>query len=65
MIFNEFKSKTLIIISHELSYIARADKIAVLHNGKLEGAGTHQSLMKDCPVYADLVKEQSYKEVFR
>ena len=65
MIFNEFKSKTLIIISHELSYIARADKIAVLHNGKLEGAGTHEALMAGCPVYADLVKEQSYKEVFR
>lgn len=59
-----FPGKTVIVISHELNFISEADHIVVLSQGDLAGAGTHKSLMENCPVYHDLVQEQSYREVF-
>lgn len=63
-ILNAFTGKTVIIVSHELNYIAGADHIVVIHQGALEGTGTHRELMDSCPVYRELVQEQSYQEVF-
>lgn len=64
LIFNQFRDKTVIIISHELGYIASADHIVVISDGVQEGEGTHKELMERCRVYRDLVEEQSYQEVF-
>ncbi len=64
IIFEEFQGKTVIIISHELHYVAQADKIVVVNQGRMEGSGSHDELMQACRVYHDLVQEQSYKEVF-
>lgn len=65
MIFEGFAGKTVIVISHELGYIANSDHIVVLHNGTVEGEGVHSELMAASPVYRDLVQEQSYQEVFQ
>lgn len=65
IIFEGFAGKTIIVISHELGYIAQSDHIVVLHDGKVEGEGVHSVLMDSCPVYRDLVEEQSYQEVFQ
>lgn len=59
-----FTGKTVIVISHELNFISQADNIVVLDQGKLAGEGCHSELMASCPVYSDLVQEQSYREVF-
>lgn len=59
-----FAGKTVIVISHELNFITHADNIVVLDQGKLAGEGCHSELMASCPVYSDLVQEQSYREVF-
>lgn len=64
LIFESFAGKTVIIISHELNYIAKADNIVFLHNGVIEGEGDHATLMNNCKTYHDLVEEQSYQEVF-
>lgn len=64
IIFNGFHGKTIMIISHELNYIAQADHIVVVNQGILAGSGSHAALMETCPVYHDLVQEQSYQEVF-
>ena len=64
IILNGFTGKTVIIISHELNYIAHADKIVVLDQGKLLGADSHEQLMETCGTYRDLVRQQSYQEVF-
>lgn len=64
LIFHQFKDKTIVIITHELGYIANADHIIVISDGKVEGEGDHGTLMTTCKVYRDLVEEQSYKEVF-
>ncbi len=52
------KGRTTLIIAHRLSTIQHADKIAVLNNGKLEDAGTHESLMASSELYQRLVELQ-------
>ncbi len=64
LIFEDFENKTIIIISHELRFIAKSDNIVVIKKGELLGEGEHEKLMATCDVYCDLVEEQSYKEVF-
>ena len=64
MILEKFRGKTVIVISHELNYISAADHIVVINQGSLEGSGEHSALMESCPVYRELMEEQSYQEVF-
>ena len=45
------KGKTLLVIAHRLSTITDADKIVVLKNGCIEGAGTQEELIQNCPLY--------------
>lgn len=63
-IYRRFKGKTIVTVSHELDFIARADKIVVLKQGRIIGSGSHESLMEQCPDYKELVEEQSYEEVY-
>ena len=62
--FNGFSGKTIVTITHELNFIAHADNIVVLNRGRVEGEGTHETLLRESKTYRDLVEEQSYQEVF-
>ena len=48
------QGKTLIVIAHRLSTITAADKILVMNNGRVEAEGTHDALLKGCPLYRGL-----------
>ncbi len=50
---------TVIIVAQRVSTIAAADRIIVLDGGTVVGAGNHQSLLSDCPAYAELVDSQA------
>ncbi len=63
-IFTRFAGKTIITVSHELNFIAGSDQIIVLNQGRIEDSGTHAKLMDSCPLYRNLVEEQSYQEAF-
>ena len=53
--------RTSVIIAHRLSTIQQADKILVLHKGKLREMGTHQELLANRGIYWKLYQLQ-YKD---
>ena len=54
----QLKGSAVLIIAQRISTIVNADQIVVLEDGKIAGIGTHQLLMKECPVYQEIAKSQ-------
>ena len=52
------KGRTSIVIAHRLSTIQRADRILVMHKGKLAEQGSHQELLAERGLYYNLYKLQ-------
>ncbi|MDQ1282033.1 MAG: ATP-binding cassette, subfamily bacterial [Patescibacteria group bacterium] len=50
--------RTTIIIAHRLSTVRDVDEIFMMNNGKILASGNHQTLLKTCKEYRDLVEEQ-------
>lgn len=58
------KHSNVFIVAQRISSIMHADKIIVLDQGKIVGNGTHEELMKNCPVYQEIAYSQlSRKEL--
>ena len=55
------EGRTSLIIAHRLSTVQRADKIIVMHKGRLREMGTHQQLLANRGVYFKLYQLQ-YKD---
>ena len=53
------KDTTVITVSQRTSSIAHADKIIVLDDGKIAGAGTHDELLSTCEVYKEIYDSQT------
>ena len=60
---NELKDTTKIIIAQRISSVIDADKIVVLDDGKINGIGTHEELMKSCEAYTEIYYSQMDKKV--
>jgi ATP-binding cassette subfamily B protein len=50
---------TVVIVSQRISTVADADQVVVVENGKVVGAGTHESLLAECPAYAEFADSQA------
>lgn len=55
------QGRTTIIVAHRLSTIQHADKIIVIHKGRIRETGTHQQLLHQGGIYYDLYRLQ-YKD---
>lgn len=55
---NDLKGTTCMIVAQRIGTIRHADKIVVLDNGEAAGIGTHEELMKNCPVYKEIALSQ-------
>lgn len=51
------RGRTQIIVAHDLSTVENADKILVFSKGRLVAEGSHEELLKNCPLYHELQKE--------
>lgn len=49
---------TVMVIAHRLSTVADSDRILILDDGRLRGAGTHEELMRSDPLYRELATHQ-------
>tara|TARA_Y100000590_G_scaffold435294_1_gene554559 strand:- start:2483 stop:3760 length:1278 start_codon:yes stop_codon:yes gene_type:complete len=56
------KNKTTIVIAHRLSTILNANRIYVIHNGKILENGDHQTLLKISDTYKNFYEKQLRKD---
>lgn len=59
---NNVKDATCLIVAQRIGTIMHADKIVVLDEGKCVGIGTHEELLKNCPVYKEIALSQISEE---
>ncbi|WP_193048258.1 ABC transporter ATP-binding protein [Mycolicibacterium baixiangningiae] len=50
---------TVIVVSQRLSTVTQADQVIVVDDGRVVGVGTHDSLLLECPTYAEFAESQS------
>lgn len=55
---------TKIIIAQRIASVRTADRIVVLENGGIAACGTHEELLKSCPIYQDIYHSQTGEEVW-
>ena len=53
------KDKTAVIITHRLGSAKIADRIVVLHKGRIAEQGTHEELMNRRGIYSEMYHEQA------
>lgn len=56
------RGRTTIIIAHRLATVRHADRILVLHKGRIREMGTHDELMRRGGLYRTLVELQARQE---
>ena len=54
----EIPDTTKIIIAQRISSVEDADKIIVIDNGKIDGFGTHDELIKTNEIYKEVYESQ-------
>ena len=50
--------KTVLVIAHRLSTITGADQIVVVNGGRSQDVGTHGELLKNCPLYQEMWRDE-------
>jgi ATP-binding cassette subfamily B protein len=53
------RGRTIVIISHRLSFVARSNVIIVVEQGRIAQIGTHEALIRSCLPYNQLWGQQS------
>ena len=59
LIYQLSGSRTVIFISHRLGFARRADRILVFEDGRIAEEGTHEELLGQNGIYADMYASQT------
>ncbi len=51
-------NRTTLVIAHRLSTVQKADRIVVLERGRIVAMGTHEQLLREGGLYAELARLQ-------
>jgi ATP-binding cassette subfamily B protein/subfamily B ATP-binding cassette protein MsbA len=52
------RGRTVLMVTHRVSTLALADRILVMNGGRIDDLGTHQELIRRCPLYQRLYSLQ-------
>ena len=55
----EIPDTTKLIIAQRVSSVQDADKIVIMNDGAIDAVGTHEELLKTCPVYREVYESQN------
>lgn len=55
----EIPNTTKLIIAQRISSVMEADRIIVMDNGRIDGIGTHEELLKSNEIYRDVYESQT------
>ena len=58
MVTEELKDKTVIMVTHDLSFVDAMDQIILLHDGELIAEGSYENMIADCKEFRDLLETQ-------
>ena len=58
------ENRTVVLISHRMKSIEKADRILVLSSGEVDAVGTHEELLERSKVYRNLVEKSRLAEEF-
>jgi len=58
------EGRTTFVVAHRRSTISLADEIVVLDEGRIVDTGTHEELLKRCPLYAEIAEHGLADQVF-
>ena len=58
----EISDATTLIVAQRIGTIMDADRIVVIDDGEVVGIGTHEDLLRTCPVYLDIAMSQFSEE---
>lgn len=58
-IIDKISDKTIIVVTHRLSFVENFDRIFVMNDGKIVEEGTHQQLLDQQGVYASMYRKQN------
>jgi ATP-binding cassette, subfamily B, multidrug efflux pump len=56
------QNRTCVLVAHRVATVAKADRILVLHEGKVAESGTHQQLLQAQGLYSALYQRQQERE---
>jgi ATP-binding cassette subfamily B protein len=57
------KGRTSFVIAQRISTVLNADQILVLDKGTIAARGTHEELMEDSEIYAQIYQSQLVEDV--
>lgn len=58
-IVDKISDKTIVVVTHRLSFVENFDRIFVVDNGRVVEEGTHQQLLNQQGVYASMYRKQN------